>query len=191
MKKIIAFVISFTMLIVPFVMPTGAADDKKTVFDDGSFIIEAIDEDAFADEELDSEEEDSFFDIISAIKRLFRKILELIFGKKETPKEPEQEKISTVNKTKYASYYDKNGTLLWTVYLQGSFSYDGETSKCLNSKVYSKCNDSDWSVTSAAGYKEGSTATGKFTVQQYKLGVKLKTVERTLTLTCDKNGKVY
>ena len=45
MKKIIAFLLSFTMLIVPFVMPTGAADDKKTVFDDGSFIIEAIDED--------------------------------------------------------------------------------------------------------------------------------------------------
>ena len=67
---------------------------------------------------------------------------------------------------------------------------DQQQATCVSAFVHQEVYDEDWGVVKARAEKSGNTATGYFTVQQVKLGVTLKTIERTLTLTCDPNGNV-
>ena len=96
----------------------------------------------------------------------------------------------TVSKTKSAEYFDANGKGLWMISLTADFTYNGKTSACTNARVTYKIYDSDWKNVSSSCSKSAATATGTFSMRQYKLGVPLKLIEKTLTLTCDANGKV-
>lgn len=179
MKKIISLILCLLLLSFTFV-PAAEAVKITETFDDGSYIVEDF-EGEYVDTDATESEEGFIAKIINFIKRL----LEFIFGKKEEPTE-----VQTTSATKYAEYYDKNGTLLWTVYLTAYFSYDGLDAECTASSVYYKVYDSDWSLTSMESTESENTAKGIFTMKQHKLGVPLKTVERTLTITCDKDGKL-
>ena len=172
MKKFLSIFIAFIITFIPFCIPASAgeiADNKQTeYFEDGSYITV----------EISSVIENEMTNIFARIFEFFRKLIEFFTGNK------------TVSKTKYASYYDKNGNLLWSVFLEAEFSYNGKTSYCKEARAYYETYDSDWKVSSSDFSTDGNTVTADFTAQQSKLGVKLKTVNKTLTLTCDKNGNI-
>ena len=98
--------------------------------------------------------------------------------------------LSNITKTKTEYYYDSNHNLDWKASLTASFTYNGTTSSCTNASIGYHIYDSDWRLTSSNCSKSGATATGNFTFKHYVLLIPNKTINKTLTLTCDKNGNV-
>lgn len=94
----------------------------------------------------------------------------------------------TVSKSKSATYYDGNDAKQWTVTLSATFSYTGSSATCTSATTSSTIYNSAWKVTSAVASKSGNKATGTFTVKKYVLGIPVKTVNKTLTITCSNTG---
>lgn len=95
---------------------------------------------------------------------------------------------STKNYSKSASYYNSDNEKEWTITLSGTFSYTGSSATCTKAtKSYSIYND-NWKVTSSSASKSGNKATGNFTVKRYLAGIPIRTVNKSLTITCSKTG---
>lgn len=94
----------------------------------------------------------------------------------------------TVTKTKHSHYYDNNDNLQWTVSITGTFNYTGSSATCTKATASYTIHDNAWKVTSAVASKSGNKAIGTFTVKKYVLGVPVKTINRTVTITCSNNG---
>ena len=94
----------------------------------------------------------------------------------------EQKKNSNENKTtktisgsKKVAYMNGN-TLLWSVQVNGSFSYT--------------CPSTEWKITSKSASKSNNIAIAKATGKKYFLGVCIQTVNRTVSLKCSNTGKL-
>ena len=86
---------------------------------------------------------------------------------------------------------DKNGNVLWTITVKGSFTYNGSTSKCTNSSVSVKSYVSNWTVSGAKAWKSGSTAYASAQGKMKNvLGQTTKTVNKQVSLTCSPSGKL-
>ncbi len=173
MKKFISLLLCVLLLTgtaAPFA--SNAQYDETIYLDDGSYLKFSV-KDAYS-----IEQESASMSFIEKIIEWIKAIFSLF--KKE----------KTVSKAKYTEYYSSNGELLWKVYLKAAFTYDGKTAVCTSSNIYYEIYDRDWSLESSSAKKIENTATGTFTVKQHKLGVPLKEISKTLTLTCDKNGNV-
>ncbi|MCC8073109.1 MAG: hypothetical protein LIO62_03160 [Clostridiales bacterium] len=95
---------------------------------------------------------------------------------------------STKNYAKSSSYYNSDDEKEWTVVLTGTFSYTGTSATCTKAvKSYTIYNDK-WKVTSSSASKSGNKAIGDFVLKKYVLGVSVKTVDKTLTISCSKTG---
>lgn len=90
-------------------------------------------------------------------------------------------------KAKSISHYESE-KLVWTVTITGTFNYDGKTATCTKASASSKIYNDSWKVTAANASRSGAKATGTFTVKKYLLGIPIKTVNKTVTLTCSKDG---
>lgn len=195
MKKTVSLLLCIMLTLfslVPAVRGISSAEDSKEYFDDGSYVVTGFNDDETVDSDLDAEEstESSF---IQKLIDLLKRILRFFFGEKVESKDENKNntvKVRTVSKTKYAKYYDSHDKLLWSVYLTGYFRYDGENAECTDVSVSYEIKDPDWNLISAEGSKQENTATGRFIIRQYKLGVPLKLIEKELTLICDRNGYV-
>ncbi len=95
---------------------------------------------------------------------------------------------NTVTKPKTANYYDSNGNLQWSVTITGTFNYNGSSASCTNASVSYRIYNDNWKVTESKASRSGATAKGEFTVKKYLLGVPIKTINKTVTLTCSKDG---
>ncbi|MBR3953930.1 MAG: hypothetical protein IKJ63_00450 [Clostridia bacterium] len=122
---------------------------------------------------------------MSAIIKLFRSIIEKLLhlfrqlqGKEE------------VTKTKYIYYYSSDSKLLWSGKLTGEFMYSSSSAQCLNASFDFETYDSNWKLDDYTCSTKNATASVTFSVVQKSLGVKLQTIEKTITLTCDTNGNV-
>lgn len=189
MKKIIAFVLCALMLTAMLVPAASAEYSEETIyFDDGSYLevsdklihIPPSGDEDYEDTVGESEENQST-GISSFLSRLVKWFKDIIARLSRT---------KTVTKTKYANYYSSKGESLWSVYLTAEFSYNGKKAVCNNSSINFMSVDHDWKEVYLSGYEQDNTAVGSYVVKQYKLGVPLKEIEGTLTLTCDKNGNV-
>lgn len=109
-------------------------------------------------------------------------IVEIIDSEIET-------RATGVKKDKIYAYYSSSDKLEWTVTVTGIFNYDGKTSICTNAVTSYKIYNDSWKVTEAKASKSGATAIGEFTVKKYFLGIPIKTINKTVTLTCSKDGK--
>lgn len=96
---------------------------------------------------------------------------------------------NTVSKTKTATYYD-NGNKQFRVKLIATFSYTGSSASCTSAQVIYDIYDSSWKCSTAQASRSGKKATGDFVMKKYVLGVKVKTVSKTLTLSCTNSGTV-
>lgn len=90
-------------------------------------------------------------------------------------------------KSKSISHYESN-ELVCTLTITGTFNYDGSSATCTNASVSYRIYNDNWKVTEAKASRSGATAKGEFTVKKYFLGVPIKTLNKTVTLTCSKNG---
>ncbi|MEE1320831.1 MAG: hypothetical protein UHM85_04765 [Acutalibacteraceae bacterium] len=185
MKRTVALILSLVLLVLPL-SPTVLAAEKNEIFDDGSYISIGFLDNVGDTEDTDSE--DAVSGILALIKRIISKILEFFAGKKTENKT--ENKDRSIIRTKYITYYDKNGVMLWEVFLRGEFKYNGEKSECTSAEVYYVIEDPDWEMLEYKATKNGAQAKGEFKIRQFKLGVPLKAVEKTFTITCDKNGNV-
>lgn len=104
--------------------------------------------------------------------------------------EPNLFRASTKSGTKTAKFYNSDDEIQWSVTLSGTFSYTGSSATCTKASVSYKVYDSDWKVTSATSSKSGRTATGNFTIKMYVTFVPIKTLNRTLTLSCSNSGTI-
>lgn len=195
MKKVVSLFLCIILFAVTFAPAASALEEKEIqYFEDGSYIIVEFDSDGTEGifPETMAPEGESSMSFFERIISILKKIIAYLFGERSEEKTQEEPKEETrsVSKTKYARYYDADGILLWSVYLTAGFSYDGKKAECVSASVSYQTFDSDWKMLSSASAKDGATATGAFSVRQYKLGVPLKTVEKTLTLTCDEKGNV-
>ena len=183
MKKLTAFILCCLFVLTTFTSSVLAVSVKSDIekFDDGSYMI-------FTYEKPSSTElpEDDFQDseevsptAITKILRWLKNIFSIIFAKQ-----------STVTKTKYCNYFDKEGNLLWSVSLKGTFTYNHRKAVCVSSEISYEIRDRDWTMLSYDSSEENNTAKGEFSIRQYKFGVPLKLIEKELTLTCDKEGNV-
>ena len=99
-------------------------------------------------------------------------------------------KSGTITETKTYKYYDSSNNLDWKASITASFTYNGSTASCTSVSKSTTIYDSAWKCTAASCSKSGATATGNFTFKNYMLGIPVNTINKTLTLTCDKNGNI-
>ena len=94
---------------------------------------------------------------------------------------------TTVTKTKTSSFYNSAGDVMWYIKVQGTFTYDGTTSKCTSSAHKAAAIGTTWSILSASNSKSGNTATATATARHY-LYPGYNDYTRSVTLTCSKTG---
>ena len=178
MKKVLSLILCAVLLMVPLA-PCVAAETEPEVqhnseieyFEDGSFLVVVT---------MGEEEKTMSANFLQKLLNLMKKLIALLF--------PNQQ--MSVSKTKHAEYYDANKNCLWSIHLSAEFTYNGKTAECAKASISYKIYDSDWKLVSSSCAKNGAAATGSFSFRQYKLGVPLKLIEKTLTLVCNKDGKV-
>nr|WP_279067543.1 hypothetical protein [Catenibacterium mitsuokai] len=102
-----------------------------------------------------------------------------------------QAKSSIKSGTKTATYRDIHGKALWSITVNGKFSYNGKSATCTSS-TYSKANYStSWKLSNAKASKTGATASASITAKQYhQNGSLLRTINKTVKLTCSPNGSL-
>ncbi len=95
---------------------------------------------------------------------------------------------STKSHVKTSTYYNADNEKLWSITLTGTFTYTGSSATCTKSTATYTIYNSRWKVTSAVASKSGRKAVGDFTAKLYTLGIPVKTVTRTLTISCSNTG---
>lgn len=96
-------------------------------------------------------------------------------------------------KTATKTYVMKNsaGETVASYQLKAAFLYPaGNTAKCTYVTHSTSISDNNWSFSDAASMGSANKATGKFTANLVVLGIRVQTISRVLTLTCDKNGNI-
>lgn len=96
-----------------------------------------------------------------------------------------QARSSIRSGTKTATYKDINGKALWSITVN-------EKSATCTSSTYSKSNYSTrWKLSNAKASKNGATASASITAKQYhQNGSILKTIDKTVKLTCSPTGSL-
>ena len=97
---------------------------------------------------------------------------------------------STKTASKTSTYKNNSGKTLWSVTVTGSFTYNGSTSKCIRSTVSTTCPDRNWKIIKSFANKTDSTASATVSTAQYLNGIHMRTINRTIKLTCSKTGKL-
>lgn len=175
MKRIISIILVLTFFMVQIIPFAQAVDTAQTeYFDDGSYILIGF------EEETEHEEDVTTLSFIGRLIEAIKKIINFFLGKSD---------YKTTQAEKYIHYYDKNGVKLWSVYLSANFRYDSKSVMCTEASARHYIYDGDWKLIYCNAEKSGATATASFKFRQYKLGVPLKEIERTISLTCDTNGR--
>ncbi len=192
MKKIIAFVLCSLMLTVCFVPAVSAEYSEETIyFDDGSYLEVSekvihippsgggdFDDTMGSEDESEENQSSSLSSFLGRIVKWFKDIIVRL------------SRTKTVKKTKYANYYSSEGESLWSVYLTAEFTYNGKKAVCTDSSIACTIVDRDWKMLASSSREQDNTAVGNYIMKQRKMGVSLKEIEGTLSLTCDKNGNV-
>lgn len=102
-----------------------------------------------------------------------------------TPVILSQEK--TITKTKVKTYKNSAGKVMWSLSVEGTFSYNGKTSKCMKALHHTQVVSKNWTVQNPQSYKSGNTATAK---AQFLRKDTAGQVNATITLQCSATGKI-
>ncbi|MBO5290709.1 MAG: hypothetical protein J6K64_06385 [Clostridia bacterium] len=95
---------------------------------------------------------------------------------------------NTKSGSKTYTYTNSDNEKQWSVTLNGTFTYTGSTATCTNATISKVIYDDAWKFTSATTSKSGNKATGNITAKKYFLGIAIKTVNDSITLTCSATG---
>lgn len=93
-------------------------------------------------------------------------------------------------KTGYKTTYCKNanGTVLWSVKVTARFSYNGTTATCTSSSVSTTINNSAWKISNKYSTRCANYGTATATGQEYINNKLVKSVTKTVKLTCSPTG---
>lgn len=95
-----------------------------------------------------------------------------------------------VTKTKTTQLKDSNGSVLWSVSIQATFSYDGTTSKCISCTPSATAYASSWSIKSVTSNKSGNSATATaIATHTLIFGISQDTT-KSVTIKCNAAGVV-
>lgn len=96
----------------------------------------------------------------------------------------------TTSGSKTTRYKSSSGTVLWSVKVYGTFTFNGSSAKCTSSKVTATAPAKSWYISSSSAAKSKNSATAKATAKK-KIGTATtETITRSVTLTCSKSGKL-
>ena len=88
--------------------------------------------------------------------------------------------------SKTKNYKNRNGEIMWSVTVYGTFSYNGRTSTCTSASKSTTAPGSLWSIINSSVSKSGNTATARavarYTSKDYSMSV---------SLSCSANGSLY
>ena len=96
---------------------------------------------------------------------------------------------TTVNKTKTSYYKNSSGTVLWSVSITATFTYNGTTSSCTSCYHSTTAPSSSWTIKSASHRKAGNTATATATAT-YTGATGSQDYTRSVTIQCSKDGVI-
>ncbi len=185
MKRIVSIILCSVLLFLSaFPAYAVTADMQTEQNEDGSYFV-------ITNEPLSSalpvpgtpgETEKHEMNVILALfKNLITKLMRLFYqmaGQKN------------ITKAKYIYYYSSDSTLLWQGKLSGEFVYSNSSAKCIRADFDFESYDSNWELKDHTCTAASDSATVTFYVAHHSLGVKLQTIEKTVTLSCDTNGNV-
>ena len=98
---------------------------------------------------------------------------------------------STKTGRKTIAHKEKSGRILWSVTVNGKFSYNGTSAKCTSSTISTSCPISSWKLSNKSASRSGATATASAVARRYKNGSVAETLKRSVSLTCSNTGKLY
>ena len=93
--------------------------------------------------------------------------------------------VSTISPSKSYKYYNAKDELCWSFTLYATFKYDGILVACTDTSSTAAIYKSTWSLVSKSTSKNGGEAIGTIHVK-----TSAKSVSKTLTITCTKNGTI-
>lgn len=95
----------------------------------------------------------------------------------------------TITKTKTSKIRAKDGTLLWSVSIKATFTYNGTTSKCTSYSHSASAPAKSWKIKSVSSNKKGNSATA-VGVATHSNNSGSRDFTRSITIKCSKNGVV-
>ena len=93
------------------------------------------------------------------------------------------------NKTKTTYMRDSSGTVLWSVSITATFTYDGTTSRCISCSPSANAPATTWSIKSISSSKSGNSATA-YATATHTSPSSSKDFTQSVTISCSKNGTV-
>lgn len=160
MKRTLTLILAVVMLATMFIIPVNAANEKDLVIGGTNVEIEYLENGDY---------------IVTYIETS-----SIIVPDAST-------QATTVTKTKTKNYLNSAGDVMWCIKVQGTFTYDGSTSKCTNAAHKAASYAASWSIVSASSSKSGNTATAKATAR-HTAGAGYNDYTKSVTLTCSKTG---
>lgn len=160
MKRILTLILAVVMLTTMFIIPANAAVKNELAIDGTNVEIEYL--------------EDGYYTITYIENN------SIIVPDAST-------QATTVTKTKVKNFYNSAGDVMWYIKVQGTFTYDGSTSKCTSAAHKAAAIGSTWSIVSASSSKSGNTATATATARHSNT-TSYNDYTRSVTLTCSKTG---
>lgn len=94
---------------------------------------------------------------------------------------------STKSGRKTSTYKNSSGQIQWSVTVNGTFSYNGSSAKCTVSSISTACPSKYWTLSGKSASKSGATAIASATAKHTN-GSNTKTIQRSVRLTCNKDG---
>lgn len=99
-------------------------------------------------------------------------------------------RASTKTGAKTLTYYSAKDEPQWSFELSATFSYTGSSVTCTRADVATKIYNNQWKVKDTSSSKSGGKATGTIEIKYTVMGVTIKTVTKTLILTCSRDGNI-
>ena len=99
-------------------------------------------------------------------------------------------RASTKSATRRLTYFNANDVSEWYFELSATFSYTGSSVTCTRADVATKIYNDQWKVKDTSRTKAGGKATGTIEIKYTVMGVTIKTVTKTLILTCSRDGTI-
>lgn len=90
--------------------------------------------------------------------------------------------------TKTITAYNDDDEKIWDATIRATFSYTGSSATCTSASISYNTYGSLWEITSATANRSSNKAVGNIVAKKYVLGICVKTVEESFTLTCSANG---
>ena len=96
-----------------------------------------------------------------------------------------------ITKTKTTYMKNSSGSVLWSVSIKATFSYDGSTAKCTSCSHSTTCPAKTWSIKSSSSSKYGSAAAATATAVHKDPATGLSSnLTKTVTIKCSPTGVV-